>query len=71
MTSCASDRTPEQSRELAERVRQHFQEQRAHGEPLVGPSPEETLAEESDQNAGRTVRFDLRVTPVEKAAWAQ
>lgn len=58
-----------------ERVRQMFAEKRARGEAPVTsePStPEQALEElEQDQNAGRTVKFDLRVAPEEKLRWAE
>jgi hypothetical protein len=58
--------TPEERQAWIERVRRGFAEKRARGE-VEGDSSEQRLEElELDQRAGRTVRFDIRVSPEEK-----
>jgi hypothetical protein len=53
-----------------ERVEARYAERRGRGVVGPEPSPDEVLAElESDHNAGRVLRFDVRISAEEKVAW--
>jgi hypothetical protein len=66
----AGQMTDEERAAWIERVRTRYAEQRARGVEGREPTADERLAElESDANAGRVVKLDLRLSPDEKLAW--
>lgn len=75
-TAYRNDLTPEERARYVERVKEMFAAKRARGEiegavAEVEPvAPEETLDElEQDANAGRVLKWDLRLSPDEKLRW--